>query len=239
MVASAALQLAWSRYLSDQAAATGDAEMALAASRLADASRNNLLSAHELAAREAVARRASQPTSAHATLTAVLGAESAPVVPALPAPLTLDHDAPPVALDAPSSPNATPPMALPARVVVGGGPRVGKSTLAHKLAADGRPVRCSDQAMTLGWSEASEHVATWLDAPGPWIVEGVAVARALRKWIAAHPEGRPCDLLLWSSTPRAERTPGQVTMGKGCETVLAEIRDELHARGVRVEGFPA
>jgi hypothetical protein len=232
MVASAALQLAWSRYLSDQAAATGDTELALAASRLADASRNNLLSAHELAAREAVARRASQPTSAHATLTAVLGADPAPLAPALPAPLTLDHDAPPVA-------DVPPAAMLPARVVVGGGPRVGKTMLARRLATDGRPVRETDEAIDLGWSGASEHVATWLDAPGPWIVEGVAVARALRKWLASHPEGRPCDLLLWSSVPRSDRTPGQVTMGKGCETVLAEIRGELTRRGVRVEGFPA
>jgi ferric-dicitrate binding protein FerR (iron transport regulator) len=56
MVASAALQLAWSRYLSDQAAATGDPAFAMAASKLADASRNNLLSAHEACAREAAAR---------------------------------------------------------------------------------------------------------------------------------------------------------------------------------------
>jgi len=62
MVASAALQLAWSRFLSDQAAATGDPELALSASRLADASRQNLLAAHELCAREAQARpRATNP----------------------------------------------------------------------------------------------------------------------------------------------------------------------------------
>ena len=56
LVASAALQLAWSRYLSDQAALTGDADAALKASKLADASRNSLLAAHELCAREAAAR---------------------------------------------------------------------------------------------------------------------------------------------------------------------------------------
>ncbi len=58
MVASAALQLAWSRYLSDSAASSGDADMAVQASRLADASRQNLLAAHELCAREATARKA-------------------------------------------------------------------------------------------------------------------------------------------------------------------------------------
>jgi hypothetical protein len=56
MVASAALQLMWARFFSDQAATTGDADMALKASKLADASRNNLLSAHELCAKEALAR---------------------------------------------------------------------------------------------------------------------------------------------------------------------------------------
>lgn len=57
-VASAALQLAWSRFFSDRAALTGDSDDALMASRLADASRQNLLAAHELAAKEAKARPA-------------------------------------------------------------------------------------------------------------------------------------------------------------------------------------
>jgi hypothetical protein len=56
MVISAALQLAWARFFSDRAAQTGDAELALTASRLSDASRQNLLAAHELCAREAEAR---------------------------------------------------------------------------------------------------------------------------------------------------------------------------------------
>lgn len=56
IVASAALALAWSRYFSDQAAVTGDAELAIRALRAADASRQGLLTAHELCAREAQAR---------------------------------------------------------------------------------------------------------------------------------------------------------------------------------------
>lgn len=55
-VASAALQLAWSRYLSDRAAESGDPELASLASKLANDSRQNLLAAHELCAREAKAR---------------------------------------------------------------------------------------------------------------------------------------------------------------------------------------
>jgi len=60
LVASAALQLAWSRYIGDLAATTEDAsaaaDLALRASRLADASRQSLMAAHELCAREAMAR---------------------------------------------------------------------------------------------------------------------------------------------------------------------------------------
>lgn len=55
-VSSAALQLAASRYLFDRAAITGDPADFASASRLADASRQNLLAAHELCAREAQAR---------------------------------------------------------------------------------------------------------------------------------------------------------------------------------------
>jgi hypothetical protein len=56
IVASAALALAWSRYLSDCAAAEGDPELAVRAIRMGEASRQSLLTAHELAAREAAAR---------------------------------------------------------------------------------------------------------------------------------------------------------------------------------------
>jgi hypothetical protein len=74
IVASAALALAWSRYLSDLAAQTGDHELALRSAKLGETHRQHLLAAHELCAREALARKATHPTSAHAALTAVLGA---------------------------------------------------------------------------------------------------------------------------------------------------------------------
>jgi hypothetical protein len=57
VVATAAWQLAASRYLFDLGAQGGDAKLLLEASRLGDASRQNLLAAHELCAREALARQ--------------------------------------------------------------------------------------------------------------------------------------------------------------------------------------
>jgi hypothetical protein len=56
MVASAALQLAASRFLFDRATVLGDPDLFTAASRLADASRQNLMAAREMAIREAEAR---------------------------------------------------------------------------------------------------------------------------------------------------------------------------------------
>jgi len=56
IVSTAAIQLGASRWLSDRGAETGDARMLLDASRLGDASRQNILGAHELAAREAIGR---------------------------------------------------------------------------------------------------------------------------------------------------------------------------------------
>lgn len=56
IVSTAALQLAASRWLSDQGAERADAKMLLAGSRLADSSRQNLLAAHELCVRELQAR---------------------------------------------------------------------------------------------------------------------------------------------------------------------------------------
>lgn len=56
IVASAALSLAWSRYLYDLAAETGDVELATRAARFADVSAQRLLTAQEICAREAEAR---------------------------------------------------------------------------------------------------------------------------------------------------------------------------------------
>jgi hypothetical protein len=61
MVASAALQLAASRFVFAQASETGDANLFKVASSLSNDSRQNLLAAYELAIREAQARRAAAP----------------------------------------------------------------------------------------------------------------------------------------------------------------------------------
>lgn len=121
------------------------------------------------------------------------------------------------------------------RLVIAGGPRTGKTSLAQALLDDGAegPVLHTDDLIDLGWSEASEAASRWLDEPGPWIVEGVAAGRALRKWLTRTPPGiTPCDAVLYLDQPQVEISEAQERMRKGCRTVWEEIHIALHSRGV-------
>ena len=116
------------------------------------------------------------------------------------------------------------------RLVIAGVPRAGKTTLA------GAGARHTDDLIaTHKWSDASDVVVTWFDAPGPWIIEGVAAVRALRKWVLGRATGAPCDRVIWLGSPRVALTPGQAALAKGCMTVWREVRPELLARNVHVE----
>jgi hypothetical protein len=61
IVSTAALQHAASRWLFDRSALEQDAKLALEASRLGDSARQNLLAAHELAAKEAASKPKGKP----------------------------------------------------------------------------------------------------------------------------------------------------------------------------------
>lgn len=127
------------------------------------------------------------------------------------------------------------------RLAIIGGPRTGKSTLAKELAAEmSAPILCTDPASLVkdpepgveyvpdthgDWSRASEYVATqFLTRPGPWILDGVGVPRALRKY---HEMNRaalpPVDRVIVMTRPFVPLLPGQVTMTKGLFTVLGSI----------------
>lgn len=122
------------------------------------------------------------------------------------------------------------------KIAIAGVPKAGKTTVAKILAEDVE-VRSTDDLIDLGWSEASQKASEMFDEDASFIMEGVAVARALRKWLKANPEGRPVDKVMWMGTPKVETTKGQNAMGKGVETVMREILPELKRRGVEVVGF--
>lgn len=125
------------------------------------------------------------------------------------------------------------------RILIAGGPRTGKTTLAAKLSKQlGIPVKHTDDLIGIvDWSGASLKVAGWMSMRGPWIIEGVAAGRAIRKFMAAYPSTKPADRILWSNTAHVPRDYGQEAMAKGCETVWSEVLPALKRLGIHVESF--
>ncbi len=121
------------------------------------------------------------------------------------------------------------------RIGIAGGPRTGKTTLARSMGLElGLPVLSTDQVMDLGWSETSTEVTRWFSTPDV-IIEGVALGRALRKWLAVNPQGKPLDILHVLVLPHVTLTKGQRTMGDQCITLINQVRWELRRRGVEIK----
>lgn len=117
------------------------------------------------------------------------------------------------------------------RIVITGAPGAGKTTLAETLAKVlGCPIYHTDDTKDMEWSAASEAVSYWFARPDPWIIEGVTVPRAFRKWIARHIDGPveeidpawiPFDRIVVMRNPlKPLELQGQQTMQK---TVLGLI----------------
>lgn len=129
------------------------------------------------------------------------------------------------------------------RIVIVGGPSRGKSTLAHELhEKTGVPVFCGDPASKVEFQKpytvylpeglpfAGDNgpsvwiMENWLPMPGPWILEGHVMARALRRWARSHPNGFPCDrVIVLAREAHRATTPGQEAMHKGVMKVWSEI----------------
>jgi hypothetical protein len=126
-------------------------------------------------------------------------------------------------------------------VVIVGGPKTLKTTIAT-LARERFKIKVRHADSLLGtmggppdeWSATSEVVSEWFDAPGRWLVEGVVTARAIRKWLAAHPDEPVPFTIMVLSTPVQARGKGQASMAASITTVWNEIEPELEARGASV-----
>lgn len=124
------------------------------------------------------------------------------------------------------------------KIAIAGVPRAGKTTRAKNIALGVGELRSTDALKAVGdWSKESEIAAAMFDEPTPFVMEGMVVPRALRKWLASHPEGRPVDEVIWMGSPKVATNDGQDAMGKGALTVMREILPELQKRGVKVEGL--
>lgn len=131
-----------------------------------------------------------------------------------------------------------------ARVVLAGGPRTGKSTLASAVSSiwEGRVFHTDDLLESCDFLASAAEVARWMnETPGPWIVEGVAAVRGLRKYLDANAGTKPCDLVLWMNRAVVLRTPKQEALAKGCATVWngsdsrSSVVMRLLDRGVMIE----
>lgn len=125
---------------------------------------------------------------------------------------------------------------MPKRIIILGGPRVGKTTLS-KLLKDELQIstlRHSDDIKHLGWSEASAEASKWFSGDGEWICEGVQMARALRKWLLDNPDAKLDVDILILHRPFEALIKGQESMTKGVFTVFREIEAELKRRGARI-----
>lgn len=120
------------------------------------------------------------------------------------------------------------------RIVIIGGPKTGKTTMADHMRGDGVTVRHTDDLQDLEWSEASACASFWFDEPGPWIIEGVMAVRALRKWLARNPEGKPCDRIIVRWHAKVQLSKGQMTMTRGHETIWNAMVHEVDTRGVEI-----
>lgn len=125
------------------------------------------------------------------------------------------------------------------RTLITGAPRTGKTTMALEMGVrhfctdpqdhPAVPAGVPGTPVGLGWSDASLWVAEhWLELPGPWVIEGVAVPRALRKWQFLHPDAPPpCDRLIVLTETHEALTERQAKMSNDLHGVLDELREWL------------
>lgn len=139
------------------------------------------------------------------------------------------------AMDVPYNP------ATSRRIVIVGGPRRGKSSLAKSYRDNyGIPTYCTDPMSMvkdveagvtylpegLDWSASSQYVLdNWLtQLPGPWCIEGIAAVRALRKLVNnGHRIDHSIQIVVLGEDPHVTTTSGQEASHKGVMTVWDEI----------------
>jgi hypothetical protein len=126
------------------------------------------------------------------------------------------------------------------RVLIIGGPGCGKSTFASNM---GVPHYCGDPRSLvkrtlpnvnylpegLDWSFSSTYIAkNWFPLNGPWVIEGVSVVRALRKWAEVMPNTNPADKIIYFINPHLsfQRSTGQDSMEKAIATVWSDISNK-------------
>lgn len=136
------------------------------------------------------------------------------------------------------------------RIVVVGGPRTGKTTYATELAkklgvhlaSTGKRTEqegglvSTDNYMKRGtWKEVPDLIINDLRNRDSFVLEGTQAARVLRRWYKQNPDEPKLDKVLVFGRPWVQRTPGQIGMAKGVQTVLTDLAPLLARAGVEME----
>lgn len=136
------------------------------------------------------------------------------------------------------------------RIVVVGGPRTGKTTYATKLAkqlgvhlastgkrteAESGLVSTDNYMKKANWAETPNLIIKDLRGKKSFVLEGTQAARVLRRWYKQDPDEPKIDKVLVFGKAWVNRNPGQVSMAKGVQTVLADLAPILARAGVEME----
>lgn len=100
-----------------------------------------------------------------------------------------------------------------AKIGIAGAPRTGKTTLSKK--ATNRPVVGTDAYMDMDWADIPHRMIEDVADKQTFLIEGVQVARALRK-------GMPVDAVVYLDQPMVEQSRGQARMGKAIKTIIRD-----------------
>jgi energy-coupling factor transporter ATP-binding protein EcfA2 len=113
------------------------------------------------------------------------------------------------------------------RVVITGHPHSGKTTLAEAFSSIVK--HTDDLIESHEWSSQSEAASYWFDISVPFVLEGCAIPRALRKWKLRHPgSAPPMDVFIYLERERL--TP----QAKGIETVMRDLWPWLTESGIMI-----
>lgn len=109
------------------------------------------------------------------------------------------------------------------RLLITGGPRTGKSTLAQQLALEMSTPHCSTDELLddtgLSWHATITQVVKWMEQPEPWLIEGVKIPHAMACWAELHPKTPPADRVIFLTKPLVLLTGKQLAMMKGIYSV--------------------
>lgn len=120
------------------------------------------------------------------------------------------------------------------RVVIAGGPRVGKSTLFRSMALDYPVAIGTDDFMHLPWEAVPNAVISVLERSDDWLLEGVQALRVLRRWIRDRTDYPGVDLVYYLTEPMAARTPRHWSMAKAIDKHWRDVVPRLAADGTDI-----